>query len=92
MPDTATFAEQGIAGLEVSSWTGISLPAGVSAGISARLAKAYGVALQHPDVRSRMATLGADLNGTSGSAFAKMVGDDVARWAKVVRTAGIKLE
>lgn len=92
MPETATFAEQGITGLEVSSWTGISLPAGVGSQIVSRLSQEFTAALQHPDVKSRMSALGAELNGTSGEAFSKMVRDDVARWAKVVQTAGIKLQ
>ena len=92
MPETATFAEQGISGLEVSSWTGISLPAGVSPSIVARLGKEFSAALQNAEVKSRMTALGADLNGTGGAEFSKMVGDDAARWAKVVQTAGIKLQ
>jgi tripartite-type tricarboxylate transporter receptor subunit TctC len=92
MPETATFAEQGIAGLEVSSWVGISVPAGVPEAIVERLAKEYGAALQNPEVRERLLSLGAEINGNSGAAFSTMVRMDVERWAKVVRTAGIKLE
>lgn len=92
MPDTATFTEQGIAGMEVSSWVGISVPVGVPQAIVDRLAKEFGAALQTPDVRDRLANLGAEVNGMSGTAFQTMVRDDVARWAKVVRSAGIKLE
>jgi tripartite-type tricarboxylate transporter receptor subunit TctC len=92
MPEAATFAEQGFAGLEVSVWIGISVPAGVNSAIVSRLAKEFAAALQMPEVRDRLATLGADVNGTSGEAFARMVRTDVERWAKVVRTAGIKVE
>lgn len=92
MPETATFAEQGIAGMEVSSWNGISVPAGAPQPIVDRLAKEFSAALQNPDVRDKLATLGAEVNGASGAAFQAMVRDDVARWAKVVRSAGIKLE
>lgn len=92
MPETATFAEQGIAGMEVSAWVGISVPAGVPQTVVDRLAKEFGASLQMPDVRDKLATLGADVNGTSGAAFQAVVRDDVARWAKVVRTAGIKLD
>jgi len=92
MPDTATFAEQDIAGMEVSSWVGISVPTGVPQPIVDRLAKEFGAALQTPDVRDRLANLGAEVNGMSGTAFQTMVRDDVARWARVVRSAGIKLE
>lgn len=92
MPDAPTFAEQGLAGLEVSSWVGIAVPAGVSAAIVDRLAKEYASALTDPQIRERLAALGADVAGTTGEPFARMVREDVARWAKVVRTAGVKLE
>jgi len=92
MPETPTFAEQGIAGMEVSSWNGISVPAGTPPPVVDRLAKEFSASLQNPDVRDKLATLGAEVNGVTGAAFQTMVRDDVARWAKVVRTAGIKLE
>ncbi len=92
MPDTPTFAEQGIAGVEVSSWVGIAVPARVPAPIVHRLAKEFAEALQVPEVRDRLHALGAEPVGATGEAFSRMVRDDVARWAKVVRTAGIKLE
>lgn len=92
MPETATFAEQGIAGMEVSSWVGISVPSGVSLAIVDRLAREFAAALQTAEVRDRLANLGAEVNGTSGAAFQAMVRDDVERWARVVRSAGIKLD
>ena len=92
MPEAATFAEQGIAGLEVSSWSGISAPAGVAATIIGRLAKEFSAALNVPEVRSRLDALGAEIGGQSGEPFSRMVRDDVQRWAKVVKSAGIKVE
>lgn len=92
MPEAPTFAEQGIAGVEVSSWVGISVPAGVPAAVTDRLAKAYAAALQVPEVRERLASLGAEVAGVSGAAFQTMVREDVQRWAQVVRSAGIKVE
>ena len=92
MPEAPTFAEQGIAGLEVSSWNGISAPAGVPQPIVDRLAKEFAAALQNTEVRDRLMKLGAEVAGTTGAAFARMVREDVERWARVVRAAGIKLE
>jgi tripartite-type tricarboxylate transporter receptor subunit TctC len=92
MPEAATFAEQGFAGLEVSVWLGIAVPAGVNRAIVDRLAKEFAASLRVAEVRERLATLGAEVNATSGDAFARMVRADVERWAKVVRTAGIKIE
>ena len=92
MPDVPTFAEAGVRNLEVSVWVGISAPAGVPQPIVDRLAREYAKALQAPDVRERLVNLGAEPNGESGAAFARMVRDDVARWAKIVKAAGVRLE
>lgn len=92
IPEAATFAEQGIAGVEVSAWVGISMPAGVRPAIVDRLAREFATALNIPEVRERLTSLGAEPAGGSASAFANMVRDDVQRWAKVVRSAGIKIE
>lgn len=92
MPDVPTFAEAGVPNLNVSVWVGISGPAGVAPAIVDRLAREYGRALQVPDVRERLINLGAEPNGETGAAFTRMVRDDVARWAKIVKAAGVKLE
>jgi tripartite-type tricarboxylate transporter receptor subunit TctC len=90
MPDVPTFDEQGVK-LDVSVWIGISAPAGVPRPIVDRLAKEFSAALARPEVRERLAALGQEPNGTTGDAFARMVRDDVALWAKTVKTAGVKL-
>ena len=92
MPDVATFAEQGVQGLEVSVWLGIALPAGVSPAIVNRLAKEFGAALKVPEVHERLDQVGAEVNGATGEPFARMVRADVERWRQVVRTAKIKIE
>ena len=92
MPDVPTFAEAGVRNLDVSVWIGISAPAGVPQPIVDRLAREYARALQAPDVRERLVNLGAEPNGESGAAFARMVRDDVARWAKIVKAANVRVE
>jgi len=90
LPDVPTFAEQGVPGLNVSSWVGISVPAGTPRPIVARLAAEFARALEASDVRERMATLGAELVSVQGEAFTLMVRADQARWAKLIRAAGLK--
>ena len=90
MPDVPTFAEQGVK-LNVSVWIGISAPAGTPRPVVDRLAKEVGAALQQPEVKDRLAALGQEVNGTTGDPFARMVRDDVATWAKIVKAAGVKL-
>ena len=92
MPDVPTFAEAGVKGLEVSVWIGVSAPAGVPAAVVERLAREYGQALKAADVRERLLNLGAEPNGQTGPAFTAMVREDVARWAKIVKAAGVKVE
>jgi tripartite-type tricarboxylate transporter receptor subunit TctC len=92
MPDVPTFAEAGVQNLSVSVWVGISAPAGTPQPIVDRLARASGGALKAPDVRERLLGLGAEPNGETGEAFTRTVRDDVARWAKIVRAAGVKVE
>ena len=86
------FAEQGIAGLTVSSWNGLVMPAATPAPVVSRIAAESGKALQGADVRSRLAALGAEIAGVPGEPFTRMVRDDVLRWAKVVKAAGIRVE
>jgi tripartite-type tricarboxylate transporter receptor subunit TctC len=92
MPDVPTFAEAGIQNLNVSVWVGISAPAGVAGPIVDTLAREFGRALQMKDVRDRLSALGAEPNGDTGASFTRMVRDDVVRWTKIVRAAGVKVE
>ena len=90
MPDVPTFVEQGVK-LNVSVWIGISAPAGTPRPVVERLAKEFGAAVQQPEVKDRLAALGQEVNATTGEPFARMVRDDVATWAKIVKAAGVKL-
>ena len=90
MPDVPTFVEQGVR-LNVSVWIGISAPAGTPQPTVERLAREFGAALQQPEVKERLAALGQEPNGTTGEPFARLVREDVATWAKIVKAAGVKL-
>ncbi len=92
MPEVPTFMEAGVKNLEVSGWIGISAPAGVPKAAGDRLAREFGQAIKVPEVRQRLVNLGAEPNGETGAAFTRMVREDVARWAKIVRAAGVKVE
>jgi tripartite-type tricarboxylate transporter receptor subunit TctC len=91
-PDVPTFTELGISGLNVSVWVGISAPAGLPAPVVERVAQAFTVALQAPGVTERVAALGSEIAGVTGRAFAQMVQEDSERWAKLVKSANIRIE
>jgi len=92
LPDVPTFQEGGMAGFDVSSWTGIFAPAKTPAAIVAKLQKELAFVLQTPFVKERYATLGIEPVGNSSQEFAAQVRDDLARWAGVVKSANVKIE
>jgi tripartite-type tricarboxylate transporter receptor subunit TctC len=92
LPEVPTFQESGLAGFDVSSWTGIFVPAATPRPIVERLQKELAVVLQSAFVKERYAVLGIEPVGNSPEAFAVQVRDDLARWEKVVKAANVKVE
>ncbi len=91
-PDVPTLAESGAPGTEgfdVASWYGIVAPAGTPEAAIRRLNGELVKVLGSEQVRSRLQTLGAEPIGDSPQAFARVIGEDLARWAKIVKDAGI---
>jgi tripartite-type tricarboxylate transporter receptor subunit TctC len=91
-PDVPTFSESGYAGLVVLSWYGILAPAGTPAEIVRRLNAEINKILQAPDVRERLTALGTEPTGGTPEQFAETLKADIARWAKVVADAGIRID
>lgn len=91
-PNIPTIAEQGVTGYEAVQWYGLMAPAGTPKDIVAKLNKAVVFALQDSGVRERFQASGADPVGNTPEEFAALVRSDMAKWAKVVKAAGIKPE
>jgi tripartite-type tricarboxylate transporter receptor subunit TctC len=91
LPDLQTVAET-LTGFEVSSWNGIFAPKGTPDGVVARLNSEIGRILRLEDVHERLVTLGAAPFIESQAAFASYVRNENAKWAKLVKAAGIKAE
>ena len=91
-PDIPTVHEQGIAGFETSTWYGVSAPAGTPSQIVHKLQADIAQAIQHPDVRGRLASEGAEFVGDTPEAFAAFVKSELEKWSRVVRTVGLKAE
>ena len=92
LPEVPTFAESGLEGFVVDSWTGILAPAKTPGEIVARLQKEIAAVLAEVDVRSRYATLGIEPVGNTPAQFAEQIRADLSRWEKVVRQANIRIE
>ena len=92
LPDVPTLAEGGVPGLNASLWSGLNAPTGTSAPIVDRLNRELQRALALPDIRTQLAAqINEPLPGTSEQ-FAAMIREDIDKWGRVVRTAGIKSE
>jgi len=93
LPDIPTIAEAGVPGYEATQWFGVLAPAGTPRDIIARLHGEVSRALKEPEVRKRFVADGSD-TAISGSPeeFAAYIRADEAKWAKVVKEAGLKPE
>ena len=91
-PDIPTMAEAGLAGFEVNSWYGLLAPAGTPREIILRLNSEVGRALREPDARERLYSIGAEpMNGTPEE-FTAYIAAEMAKWSKVVKTAGLRAD
>lgn len=93
LPDVPSATEQGFRELESTNWYGVMAPAGVPAATVTRIHAALVAAAQAPETRERYSSLGMDpVVSASPAAFTTFVRDEFARWGKVVKSTGIKLE
>jgi len=92
LPDVPTVSEAGLPGFDVTSWYGVFGPAGLPAGIVAKLNLEIGSAVTAPEVRERLAALGAEPSVKAPEEFSRYVRQEIAKWAKVVKDSGAKAE
>ncbi|HEY0337375.1 MAG TPA: tripartite tricarboxylate transporter substrate binding protein [Burkholderiales bacterium] len=92
VPDVPTVAESGVPGFEALQWFGMYAPAGTSHDIVARLNTEIAKILRMPEIRERFASLGADVAGGSAGDFATFQRAEVAKWTKIVKASGAKIE
>jgi tripartite-type tricarboxylate transporter receptor subunit TctC len=91
-PEVRTIAESGVPGYEFISWNAVHVPAGTPKAIVARINGELVKAIAAPDVKERMFGLGLEPEGSTPEALGKLVRADIAKWSKVVKDAGIKVD
>ncbi|HZQ72610.1 MAG TPA: tripartite tricarboxylate transporter substrate binding protein [Burkholderiales bacterium] len=91
-PDVPTFAEAGGPAIEASTWVMFMAPGGTPREIVGRLAAAAAKALREPDVQERLQTNGVEPVGNSPEQAKQFLDAEIARWATVIKTAGVKAE
>ena len=92
LPDVPTVAEAGVAGFDFDSWTGYLTPAGTPKEIIVKLHADITRTLGLPEVKDKLTTLGFDLAGGTPDAFATLIKNDIARFGKLIKAAGIQAE
>jgi tripartite-type tricarboxylate transporter receptor subunit TctC len=91
-PDIPTVAESGVPGYEVTTFYGLSAPAKTPRAVIDRLHRDTVRALNSPDVKERLYGLGADVVGNTPEQYTSFIQNEIAKWTKVIRAAGIKGE
>lgn len=84
-----TVAEAGIRGFEADHWYGILAPEGVDMSVAGRLNDVFARAVSASDVRERLMSYGIETRSSTPAQLAKIMRDEVAKWAKVIKASGI---
>ena len=95
VPDLPTIEEAGgplLKGYEASSWFGLLAPSSMPAENVTRLQRETAKALNTPAIKERLASQGAVASGMSSSEFAALIASETAKWAKVVKASGAKVD
>jgi tripartite-type tricarboxylate transporter receptor subunit TctC len=92
LPQLPTIAETGVKGYEASTWYGVLAPARTPRAIVERLHGETVKILGTPDIRERLGAQGFEPAGSTPEEFAAYIKSEIAKWSKVIRTAGIKAE
>lgn len=91
-PDVPAIAEAGVPGYEATNWYGIAAPAGTSRAIVTRLNQEIARILAMPDVRAKLLNMGMEPEAGTPDAFADYLKQEVGKWARVVKSSGIRLD
>jgi tripartite-type tricarboxylate transporter receptor subunit TctC len=91
-PELPTIAETGLPGFEANNWNGVVVPAKTPRAVINRLNKEFRAALSLPDIKEFLFNQGLDAAPSTPEEFAAYIKSETAKWAKVIKAAGIKTE
>ena len=92
LPDVPTFLEEGITGFDVTNWYGVMAPAGTPRDIVQKLNADVNKAMQVPEVRARLEAVGTQLREQSTAEFEAYMKSEVAKYAKIIKDTGVRIE
>ena len=91
-PDLPTLAESGLPGVDTSLWFGLIAPAATPKAVIARIHDDVVAALKLPDLRERIASQGGDIVGDTPEEFTAFIAAESAKYADIIKRAGVKLD
>src|SRR5512135_3563877 len=91
-PNIPAVSESGLPGYESETYFGIFAPAGTPEAVVTKLSQDLAQVLKRPDLKELLATQGAEAMGSDPAKLAAVVRADTAKWEKVIKAAGVKLE
>jgi tripartite-type tricarboxylate transporter receptor subunit TctC len=92
LPNVPTTVEAGLPGYELASWFGLAAPAGTPPEVISRVNAEVVKALATQEAADTLGKLGLEAAGSTPQQYAAMIVEDLAKWRKAVKAAGIKLE
>lgn len=92
LPKVPTVAEAGFKDYEASAWFGVLAPAGTPKEIVERLSAEIAKGMNKPDMRERFARQGSAIAAATPAQFDRFLRDEIAKWGKIIREAGIRLD
>ena len=92
LPDVPTAAEAGVKGYEVSTWYGLWAPAGTPKERIDRMTSEVAKALAAPEVKTVWASQGAMIGPANSRDMAGFLSSEIAKWAKVAKSANIQID
>jgi len=90
LPDVPTAAEAGLPGLDVTTWYGVLAPARTPKEIITRLNREIVTIMNSADTKERLAVVAAEPSTSSPEAFSAYIKQEIAKWGKIVRAAGLQ--
>lgn len=91
-PELPTMQQAGVPGYEATIWTGMVAPARTPATIISKLNASIVQIMQTREMVERFAALGADPTTSTPATFGKFIAEEIVKWRKVIREAGVKVE